>query len=76
MSGPLCRTCLFSGLEPATEADAWGGQGGRFIRACALGRRPAAQPRGCASWARDPGEQAFTMDTFAHAVRQAREARV
>lgn len=75
MTRPSCRTCLFSGLEPATEADAWR-QGGRFIRTCGLGKRPAAVRTDCASWTRDPGEEAITPAALAHAVRCAREARI
>ena len=70
-----CHTCLFSGLEPATEREAWA-PGGRFIRTCALGKRPAAVRTGCPSWVRDPGEEAITPAALAHAVRRAREARI
>ncbi len=69
---PNCRTCLYAGLEPATEADGWA-KGGRFVRTCALGRRPAAQPKGCASWVRDPGED-LDARAFMASVRSAREA--
>lgn len=70
-----CRSCLFSGLEPASEADAYG-RGGRFIRTCALEKHPAAVRAGCPSWVRDPGEGEVTPAALAHAVRRAREARI
>ncbi len=70
-----CRSCLFSGLKPATEADAWR-QGGRYIRTCALDKNPAAVRGNCASWTRDPGDEAVTPAALAHAVRRAREARI
>lgn len=75
MTRSSCRSCLFSGLAPATEADAHG-RGGRFIRTCALGKHPAAVRTGCVSWVRDPGEEAVTPAALAHAVRRAREARI
>ena len=51
-----CTTCIFFGLEPATEADAYR-QGGRFVRVCILSHAQRPSKAGCASWTRDPGTE-------------------
>jgi hypothetical protein len=66
-----CRSCLFSVLEPATEADAWH-HGGRFIRTCAFGKRATARPLACASWANKPGE-GLPAAAFTRAVAAERQ---
>lgn len=68
-----CSTCIFLGLEPATEADAHR-QGGRFVRVCILSRAQRPSPAGCASWARDPSETELPQGAFRAAADSARRA--
>lgn len=69
---PSCATCIFIGLEPATEADGYR-QGGRFVRVCALSRARKPSNQGCASWLRDPGTE-LPQGAFLTAVDGAHRA--
>lgn len=68
-----CSTCIFLGLEPATEADAHR-PGGRFVRVCILSHALRPSSAGCASWLRDPGTE-LPQGALLRTVQTAREAR-